>query len=141
MAYTDIDANGGSGWGTGRALVKTLQAIAANFLALKGLVPAVRTSTAANYALQLGDNLVRANKGDGAQTVTVPTNATAAFAIGHRVRVVANQAQTVTIAAAGGVTIRKLATKSLAIIGQYGVVTLEKVAADEWVASGDFAAV
>lgn len=130
----------GAGWGTGKALVEVFKAIAANFGILAAVAPNVRSSAAANVALALGDNLLRATKADGAQTVTVPTNATAAFPIGARIRVQATTAQVVTIAPAGGVTINRIATKSLAIAGQHGVATLEKIATNEWVASGDLAA-
>lgn len=139
MAWNDIDLKGAAGWGAGRALQAALVKVAQNMGFLK---PMVRSSAAANYTLALDDRHVRATKADGAQTVTVPTNATVAFDIGTRIRIEAATAQTVTIAPVSGtVTIRKLATKSLAIVGQYGVVTLEKVAVNEWVATGDFAAV
>lgn len=133
------DHDSGAGYHPGRRLANVLKTIAANFAKLEPSA-GVKSSAAANYALVLTDRHVRATKADGAQTITVPTNATVAFEVGTRVRIEATTAQVVTIAAAGGVTIRKLATKGLTVVGQYGVVTLEKVAANEWIASGDLGA-
>ena len=125
------------GWNSGRQLRDAIASIDANFQSILK----VRSSAAANYVLQADDRFVRATKADAAQAITVPANATVAFDIGTRIRVEADTAQVATITAAGGVTLRKLATKSLAIAGQYGVVTLEKVAVNEWIVSGDLAAV
>jgi voltage-gated potassium channel Kch len=138
MAWTDVDSK--AGWGTGRALVNALAAIATNFGILKAVAPNVRSSAAANYTLQLDDEIVRATKADGAQTITIPTNAAVAFPVGKRIRIHATTAQVVTIAPAGTVTANQIATKTLAIDGQYGVATLEKVAANEWLVSGDLEA-
>jgi len=67
--------------------------------------------------------------------LTVPTNATAALRIGSRIPVVQYGAGQVTVAAAGGVTLR--ASKSLKTRAQYAELWLTKIATDEWVLSGD----
>lgn len=71
----------------------------------------------------------------GANTFTLPLNATVAFAIGSRLRVFQRGAGVTTIAATAGVTI--LCARTLALRAQYSVVELIKVAADEWILSGD----
>lgn len=133
------DHDSGAGYHPGRRLANVLKTIAANLAKLEPSA-GVKSSAAANYSLVLADRYVRGTKADAAQTVTVPTNATVAFEIGTVIRVEATTAQVLTIAAAGGVTIRQLAAKTLAIAGQYGVATLVKVAANEWTVSGDLAA-
>lgn len=68
----------------------------------------------------------------GAATVTVPTNATVAFAVGTVINVYAAGAGGVTVAAATDVTIRN----NGAALAQYDEVSLRKDAADEWVRVG-----
>lgn len=68
----------------------------------------------------------------GAATVTVPANASVAFALGTVINVYAAGAGGVTLAAASGVTIRN----NDAALVQYAEVSLRKDAADEWVRVG-----
>jgi hypothetical protein len=94
---------------------------------------------AASYQLVLADagKAVEMNAA-GATVLTVPANATVAFPIGTVIEVARMGAGAVTLAAAGGVTLRSRGAL-LAIGNQYGSVSLRKRAADEWVVAGDLA--
>ena len=73
-----------------------------------------------------------------ANTVTIPSNSTAAIPVGTRVEVVRRGTGSTQILAAGGVTIRSLV--GTYISGQYGCATLVKRAANEWYVFGDLSA-
>lgn len=66
-----------------------------------------------------------------ATTLTVPTNATVAFALGVRIMVINMGAGVLTVAGAGGVTVNH-SSNDLSV-QQYGVVTLVKIGTDSWV--------
>jgi hypothetical protein len=72
-------------------------------------------------------------------TVTVPTNATAAYPVGARTRLTAAGTGQITLSPAVGVTLnsRDAALKSTA---QFAVFEIEKVATDEWDVLGDVTA-
>lgn len=69
-------------------------------------------------------------------TVTLPTNASAAYAIGGRTRMTAAGAGNVVIAPAGGVTANSRAS-AFTSAGQFAVFEVEKVGTDEWDCLGD----
>ena len=98
----------------------------------------LKTVSTTTYTLVLADRgklLLCANA--AAQTVTVPTNASAAFVIGTQLDLVQTGAGVLTIAAAGGVTVN--ATPSLAFRAQYSAASLIKTATDTWLLVGDLA--
>lgn len=107
-------------------------------------VPGVSSVTAnrqtASYTLVLGDRgkVVEMNVA-GANNLTVPLNAAAAYAVGTLIEVYQYGAGQTTIVATGGVTLRSPSGK-LKLTGQYSSATLRKIAADEWAVSGDLAA-
>jgi hypothetical protein len=72
----------------------------------------------------------------GSGTITVPANGTVPLAIGTAVLIIATD--TVTVSAAGGVTLRWGGTSSTGnrTLAQFGVATLVKVASDTWYISG-----
>jgi hypothetical protein len=88
----------------------------------------------ANYTLALTDEqtLIEVS---AAATITVPTNASVAFAIGTQINLLATGTGSVTIAPAGGVTIN--ATPSLILRAQWSSATLIKRATNTWVLVGD----
>ena len=89
-----------------------------------------------NYTLALSDVAkVVAMNNSGAATVTVPPNSSVAFPVGSVVNVYAMTANTVTVAAGSGVTVRNAGD----IANQYIEVSLRKRATDEWVLSGNMA--
>lgn len=65
---------------------------------------------------------------------TVPLNSTAPFAIGSQINLLQYDAGSASVAAASGVTIRKLST--LTFVGQWSRVVLTKIGTDEWLADG-----
>lgn len=100
----------------------------------------LNAQTGTTYTLALADrSKVVTLTNASAITLTVPTNATAAIAIGSQILLYQGGAGQVTISAAGGVTIRSNGTK-LKLTGQYAVAGLIKIATDEWVAFGNLSA-
>lgn len=86
-------------------------------------------SASASYALVLEDqgSWVRVNR-ESATTVTVPNNTSVSFEIGTRIWVRRAGAGSVTLQAAGGVTLRAPALT----IDQHRTVMLVKVGTNEW---------
>lgn len=100
----------------------------------------LNAQTGTTYTLALADrSKVVTLTNASAITLTVPTNATAAIAIGSQILLYQGGAGQVTISAAGGVTIRSNGAK-LKLTGQYAVAGLIKIATDEWVAFGNLSA-
>jgi hypothetical protein len=126
-----------AGFNLGARLVSVLRAVAANFALLE---PAVRTSAAADYIPVVGDSVIRRTSGS-AQTTTIAPNATQAHPIGTILDVIRDGAGALTIVAGAGVTINVIATKTLVVAGDKGVVRLHKLATNVWNASGDLTAV
>jgi len=100
----------------------------------------LNAQTGTTYTLVLADRskLITLTNA-GAITLTVPTNASAAIAVGSQILLYQGGAGQVTITNAVGVTIRSQGSK-LKIAGQYGVAGLIKIATDEWVAFGNLVA-
>jgi hypothetical protein len=100
-------------------------------------VLAVDAQTGTSYTLVLADGgkLVTLSNGS-AIALTVPTNASVAFAVGTQVILAQIGAGQVTVAGAGGVTVSSRGA-ALKIAGQYGMATLVKTATDVWLLSGD----
>lgn len=92
-------------------------------------------SKSASYQIALGD------VGQGISTnagITVPPNATTAFAIGDTIAIYNNGASNIPITQGSGVTLRLVGTSTTGsrTLGARGLCTLLKVGTDEWVASG-----
>lgn len=109
-----------------------------------GSITLTSTSTTINdqsdsYTLVIGDagKLIRMNKGS-ANTLTVPLNASVAFATGTVILVEQVGSGQTSIAATGGVTINSTGAL-LNLYGQYSVVCLIKVATNTWTLFGDLA--
>ena len=96
----------------------------------------LNSQTGTTYTLALTDEgkMVQFNNAS-AMELEVPANATVAFAIGNVVHAVRWGAGSLTIAAAVGVTLRS-AGSVLTVADQYGVVTMQKVATNEWLVYG-----
>lgn len=71
-----------------------------------------------------------------AVTLTVPPQSSAAWAADTEIHIEQAGAGAASIAAGAGVTINKLGTASATIAGQFGVVTLKRVAQDVWTLFG-----
>ena len=98
-----------------------------------------KTETGTTYTLALADagKYIRMSNAN-AIALTVPLNATAAFAIGTTITIEQALAGVVTIAGESTVNVRSFA--GLLTAGQYSVIQLIKLAADEWIAIGGVAA-
>jgi DNA-binding IclR family transcriptional regulator len=102
----------------------------------------LNAQTGTTYTLVLGDaaktvTLTNAS----AITLSVPTNASVAFAIGTQILLYQGGAGQVTVSAVTPATtsIRSQGTRTK-ITGQYAVACLMKLAADEWVLFGNISA-
>jgi len=95
------------------------------------------TTTARTLALTDEHKLIRCTNA-AATTVTVPLEATVAFAVGTQINLAQSGAGQVTVAATGGVTVN--GTPTLKTRAQHSTVTLIKTGADRWLAVGDLAA-
>ena len=88
------------------------------------------------FALPHAQKMVRCNHATVAITATVPANASVAFPLGTVLNVVQWGAAAVTIAAGGGVTVNKAASKTFVLAERYAVGSLWKQATDTWVLFG-----
>lgn len=93
-----------------------------------------------DYTLILTDNakIIEMNKAT-ANVLTIPANASVAFAVGSIIDIVQIGAGQTSIAGAVGVTVRSNSSK-LKITGQYSGASIYQRAIDEWVLLGDIAA-
>lgn len=105
------------------------------YVDLTGIVP--ESTTARTLALEDGGKIIRCTSG-AATSVTVPANATVAFAVGVTVIVRQAGAGQVTLVAAGGVVLNTSSTLKSA--KQHATVALTKVGPDEWDVTGERAA-
>lgn len=100
----------------------------------------INAQTGTTYTLALTDaNKLITLSNVASITLTVPTNASVAFSVGHRIDLIQLAAGDVTISAAGGVTID---SKSgfLKLSAQYAAATLFYRGSDNWFLIGDIAA-
>ena len=97
----------------------------------------VNTQTGTTYTLALSDatKMVTLSNAAGI-TLTVPTNATAAFPTGTQILLAQLGAGQVTIAGASGVTVNSNGSK-LKLNGQYAVASIIKTGTDTWLAVGN----
>jgi hypothetical protein len=98
----------------------------------------INSQTGTTYTLVLGDaqKMVELTNAS-AITLTVPLNSTVAYPINTVVHLAQGGAGQVTIAATGGVTIKKSALVNAKLAGQESVCSLAKVATDTWRLFGD----
>jgi hypothetical protein len=96
------------------------------------------TFVLADGASQGGHPIVTGSNAS-AETFTVPTNASVAFAVGDQIDVCQFGAGKLTIAAAGGVTINSQGS-NLSLAGQYACATLLKTATNVWLFVGNIGA-
>lgn len=100
------------------------------------LEPTINAQTGTTYTFVLDDasRMVRAGNA-GAQTYTIPTNASVAFPIGTELVVIRYGAGPLTIANPGSPTIQTPSSRTAR--AQYSVITALKIATDEWILGGD----
>jgi len=92
----------------------------------------VRADTTTGYTLVLDDAGRQVTMSNAsASTLTVPPNASVAFAVGVRVRVIQLGAGAVTLTAGSGVTLSE--TGNNLVLGQYQSAVLVKQATNSWV--------
>lgn len=97
--------------------------------------PNVDTAVAYTF-IRTDENRVVPRSNASAQTVTVPPNSEVAFPVGTVLTVEQTGAGALTIVAGAGVTLNKLASQTLVVAGQNGLVQLRKTATDTWTVFG-----
>lgn len=120
---------------SGRGLIAAFKLIARNFAKLE---PGITDSGAADYVLGVGDKAVSRSRAT-AQTLTLPSNATAAIPIGTRIPIAVTGAGTLTVQAGANATMAKLAAKGATCLTG-GTVWALKTGTNAWYVSGDLAA-
>lgn len=102
----------------------------------------VNAITAASYTLVLGDqSKVVTMSNAGANTLTIPTNASVAFPTGSVIVVQQIGAGATTIDATTGVTLNGVSGGNGTLTAQWSSVSLLKTATDTWLAMGDIGTV
>lgn len=99
----------------------------------------INAQTGTSYTLVLGDlaKLITMDN-SSPMTLTVPENASVAFAVGDKIDILRKGAGTLTIAGAGSASVN--ATPGLKLRAQWSSATLVKLATNTWVLIGDLAA-
>ena len=116
---------------------QTFTAAQANALA-EATVAVNAQGTATSYTLALTDAGKLITFTGGAATVTIPTNATVAFAVGDQINIAQLGSSQVTIGTASGVTLVSAGSKTKTN-GQYAVVTVVQYTANSWLLLGNTA--
>lgn len=104
------------------------------------VTPIQRNTQTTSYTLALSDasKMVEvAVTSPSTATVTVPLNTSVAFPVGAQILIAQTGTGTVSIAAAGGVTINYRTGLGLNLNGQWAIATLVKRATDTWILFGD----
>lgn len=98
-----------------------------------------QTGTTYTFALTDQNNVLVTASNASAQTYTIPTNATAAIAIGATLNIIQIGAGQVTIVGASGVTVQSTGATAAQpkLRAQYASATLIKAATDTWYVVGD----
>lgn len=97
----------------------------------------INAQTGTTYTLALADRGQTVTMDNAsANTVTIPTNASVAFAVGSVVTVIQKGAGVTTIAGATGVTVNGVSAGSGDMSAQWQGVAVMKIATDEWIVSG-----
>lgn len=113
---------------------------AASMSALSNSLITVNAQTGTAYTIgtaDVGQLVTLANA--GGETITIPANATTAFAIGDQVNFMNLATGTATFVAGGTAVIRSAGSK-LKLTTQYAVCTVLKIDTDAWVMVGNVSA-
>ena len=98
----------------------------------------VNAQTGTTYTLVIGDAFKTVTMSNGsANTLTIPPNASVAFAVGDRVDIVMLGAGATSVVGGSGVTVNGVSTGTGAIAAQYGAVSCLKIATDTWLLMGN----
>lgn len=101
-------------------------------------VASVNSQSGASYTLSLADAGLNVDMtSTAANTVTIPTNATAAFAIGATISITRLGAGPTTVSGASGVSVNGVSGGSVDINNRYSGCVLRKIGTDAWVVQGD----
>lgn len=131
-----VPTGGSTGQGLAKQSGTDYDTLWTDFAASQDVYVITANTVTDNYTLALSDagKVVEMNAAT-AKTVTVPTNASAAFAVGTIIEIYAMGAGTVSIVGDGGVTVRNAGD----LAEQYATASLRKRDTDEWVLTGALA--
>lgn len=102
----------------------------------------VNAQTGTTYTLVIGDEGVLVTMDNaGANTLTIPTNASVAFPTDTIITVIQKGAGATSIAGDTGVTLNAVSAGTGALSARYSGVTLLKIDTDSWIATGDIGTV
>ena len=136
MAYTKQTWTNGSGGGTPISAAR-LQYIEDGLEAAAAPTVTATTQAGTSYTLVLADAGTAVEFTSASSvTVTVPPNASVAYATGTIIELLRYGAGTLTVAPGAGVTIRSPGSL-LSANSQYSSLSLRKRATNEWVLAGD----
>ena len=118
------------------------QGIDASLGGKSGITRTVNAQTGTAYTLVIGDagNVVTMDNA-AANTLTIPTNASVAFALGTQIDIVQIGAGATTVDGDTGVTVNGISGGGAAINAQLNAVTILKLATDTWAMFGAHGAV
>ncbi len=116
---------------------QTFTAAQANALA-EATIAVNAQGTATSYTLALTDAGKLVTFTGGSATVTIPTNATVAFAVGDQINIAQLGTAQITMGTASGVTLVSAGSKTKTN-GQYAVVTVVQYTANSWLLLGNTA--
>ncbi len=101
-------------------------------------VASVNTQTGAAYTLALIDAGLNVDMtSTAANTVTIPSNTTVAFAVGATISITQLGAGPTSVDGASGVSVNGVSGGSVSINNQYSGCVLRKIGTDSWVIQGD----
>lgn len=137
MAQQTIDIGAVADDGTGDPLRTAFDKCNDNFDELYGTSVNAQSGTTYTLVLTDADNVVELTNASPI-TLTIPTNASVAFPIGKVIELHQGGAGTVTVAAAGGVTLQSRGAL-VDLAGQYAIAAVRKVGTNTWRLTGDLA--
>lgn len=102
-----------------------------------GAAPSVEVTASLTLAEVHAGTFISANHASAAITITVPADSSVTFPVDTEIHVRQRGEAGVTIAAAGGVAVNQPASRTKKLSERYAVVTLKKVAPNDWALFGD----
>ena len=125
-----------------RAVTPSTLANASDIIPPAAVTGSVNADTSTSLTLALADAFKTVTCDNAsAVAVTIPANASVAFSTGDRIDIWQKGAGQVTVSGDTGVTLNGVSAGGGAISAQYSAVSIVKIGTDEWLMSGNHAAV
>lgn len=125
-----------------RAVTPSTLANASDIIPPAAVTGSVNAQTGTTYTLVIGDAFKTITMSNAsANTLTIPANSSVAFSTGDRIDIWMKGAGATTVTGDTGVTLNGVSAGGGAISAQYSAVSIVKIGTDEWLMSGNHAAV